>query len=404
MSGKKRLCNWPCKPGQRYCGNHLFSVTGGGEARVPCPANPNHDVPASLLQQHIRKCPAAIQAAAARAQPYFCENLNTGAVDPQQALLQLQQRQLTLQQQQQQQRRQRQREQNTDRSSSSGSSSSRSKGPLCFELPSEEAARVSAEASASFLGGNADRRQAAAIQHGPAWFAKFVTKVEAAHAALSAGFPSSQRVLGGADGDVAALFEFSRRLDPLMPFDAKHAAQHASLVGNMQAAGLLQQPTSTVFLELGAGKGFLSAWLHQVCNAQDVILLDRMGNFAKKADRRLRHIRLTRVAVDLKDAALLPLLQLHTLDYHPADLLSRQQRISFGLKCKQLLDMGRCGWIHSALLPAIQQQQQQQQQQGGEGVAGGDSGLDVRPVAYIDASVTGENTLLLVGRVGSSSS
>jgi hypothetical protein len=30
---------------------------------------------------------------------------------------------------------------------------------------------------------------------------------------------------------VQQLFEFSRRLDPLMPFDAKHAAQHASLVG-----------------------------------------------------------------------------------------------------------------------------------------------------------------------------
>jgi hypothetical protein len=41
MSGKKRLCNWPCKRGQRYCGNHLFYATGGGEARVPCPANPN---------------------------------------------------------------------------------------------------------------------------------------------------------------------------------------------------------------------------------------------------------------------------------------------------------------------------------------------------------------------------
>jgi hypothetical protein len=56
-------------------------------------------------------------------------------------------------------------------------------------------------------------------------------QVEAAHAALSAAYPSTQRVLGGADGDVQQLFEFSRRLDPLMPFDAKHAAQHASLVG-----------------------------------------------------------------------------------------------------------------------------------------------------------------------------
>jgi protein-L-isoaspartate O-methyltransferase len=48
----------------------------------------------------------------------------------------------------------------------------------------------------------------------------------------------------------------------------------------MGAAGLLQP--SSVFLELGAGKGFLSAWLHQVCGAEDIILLDRLGNFAKK--------------------------------------------------------------------------------------------------------------------------
>jgi hypothetical protein len=33
---------------------------------------------------------------------------------------------------------------------------------------------------------------------------------------------------------------------------------------------------------LVAGKGFLSAWLHQVCGAEDIILLDRLGNFAKK--------------------------------------------------------------------------------------------------------------------------
>lgn len=65
-------------------------------------------------------------------------------------------------------------------------------------------------------------------------------------------------------------------------FNHAPAAMLPTATGNMQAAGLLRQPSSTVFLELGAGKGFLSAWLHQVCNAQDVILLDRMGNFAKK--------------------------------------------------------------------------------------------------------------------------
>jgi hypothetical protein len=97
------------------------------------------------------------------------------------------------------------------------------------------------------------------------------------------------------------------------------------------------------------------------------------------------------------------------LDYHPADLLSRQQRISFGMKCKQLLDMGRCGWINGMLLPAMEEQQQHgaqgrqpQQQHGGDGVVGG-AGLGVSRVAYIDQSVTGENTLLLVGRHSSCS-
>jgi protein-L-isoaspartate O-methyltransferase len=55
----------------------------------------------------------------------------------------------------------------------------------------------------------------------------------------------------------------------------------------MAAAGLLQP--SSVFVELGAGKGFLSAWLHQVCGAEDVILLDRLGNFAKKVSAGLKY-------------------------------------------------------------------------------------------------------------------
>jgi hypothetical protein len=104
--------------------------------------------------------------------------MNTGAVDPQQALVKLQQRQVTLQQQQQQ-RKQRQNKRAADdlNKHAANGSSSKSRGPLCFGLPSEEDARVAAEAAASFLGGNADRRQAAAIQHGPQWFAEFVAKV-----------------------------------------------------------------------------------------------------------------------------------------------------------------------------------------------------------------------------------
>jgi hypothetical protein len=59
--------------------------------------------------------------------------------------------------------------------------------------------------------------------------------------------------------------------------------------GNMSAAGLLQDPGSTVCMELGAGKAWLSAWLHMLHPAtREFVLLDRLGNFANKV--RSRHL------------------------------------------------------------------------------------------------------------------
>lgn len=81
--------------------------------------------------------------------------------------------------------------------------------------------------------------------------------------------------------------------------------------------------------------------------------------------------------------------------YHPADLLDRPSMISLGLKCKQLLDAGRCAWVQETLLTAIQQQDNHCAVQDTGG--GPRLGLLVQRVAYIDQSVTGENTLLLLG-------
>lgn len=53
--------------------------------------------------------------------------------------------------------------------------------------------------------------------------------------------------------------------------------------GNMTAAGLLQQPSRTVFLELGAGKAWLTAWLHMLNPiTKDFILLDKFAAFNNK--------------------------------------------------------------------------------------------------------------------------
>lgn len=53
----------------------------------------------------------------------------------------------------------------------------------------------------------------------------------------------------------------------------------------MAAAGLLQQSrqAETVFVELGAGKAWLTAWLHMLHpSTRQFVLLDKMGNFCNK--------------------------------------------------------------------------------------------------------------------------
>jgi tRNA:m4X modification enzyme len=81
------------------------------------------------------------------------------------------------------------------------------------------------------------------------------------------------------------------RPDASRPFSLKHATQQASLVGNLQGAGLLGAAGggaagTTTFVEFGAGKGYLSSMLADCCGGGlgGVVLMDRRG-FKGKADR-----------------------------------------------------------------------------------------------------------------------
>lgn len=62
----------------------------------------------------------------------------------------------------------------------------------------------------------------------------------------------------------------------------------------MKRAGLLTSPDSTVFVELGAGKGWLTAWLAITTGATQLVLLDRQPNFQRKvcvpSQAMLRHV------------------------------------------------------------------------------------------------------------------
>ncbi len=74
--------------------------------------------------------------------------------------------------------------------------------------------------------------------------------------------------------------------DAARPFSLKHATQQASMVGNMQHAGLLANAAATTYVEFGAGKGYLSSMLADCCGGTvgGLVMMDRRG-FRGKADR-----------------------------------------------------------------------------------------------------------------------
>lgn len=56
----------------------------------------------------------------------------------------------------------------------------------------------------------------------------------------------------------------------------------------MEAEGLLSDAPRCVYVELGAGKGWLSAWLAGASGARHLVLLDRQAAFAAKVGGRRR--------------------------------------------------------------------------------------------------------------------
>jgi len=97
------------------------------------------------------------------------------------------------------------------------------------------------------------------------------------------------------------------------------------LVANMEAVGLLADAPDRIYVELGAGKGWLSAWLAGVSGARRLVLLDRQTSFTLKADTRLRHTALTRATADLRDVDLTALLA-HHMDTSERGLPARPPR------------------------------------------------------------------------------
>jgi len=78
------------------------------------------------------------------------------------------------------------------------------------------------------------------------------------------------------------------------PFEPRHATQQAGIVSQMHAAGLLQPPDQgVVYVELGAGRGYLTHFLAETCQhgsaaqSASFLLVERRA-YRHKAERSLR--------------------------------------------------------------------------------------------------------------------
>jgi tRNA:m4X modification enzyme len=338
---------------------------GAEQARVPCPVDPSHTVLKAALQQHLRVCTAAARAEQVAAQPWYRRGANSGA--------------------QQQEREEGGWETDAWSGPSEEGAEDEDADANTDTADAAAAARERARPFRAAVGahaGRAQRRAALVCGLGFDGFAALVARLDAAHSQLVkekhppvAAREGWRAAFCGGDGegdeeaeekDAAAaeitlkLRARARAFDPMMPVDGKHARQHAAVAAVLRARGLLPSPPPSggggaedaaaaappppsapphpaVLVELGAGKGYLTAWLViESCSrpppatteADDgssspsqqqeqeqqqqqppfraLVMVDAAGHMGRKADRRLRGAAplLARVTADLRDVDL----------------------------------------------------------------------------------------------------
>jgi tRNA:m4X modification enzyme len=92
MRNKRRLCNIARATGSLFCGNHrpagdtptqrivkkANEVGFSNVDRIPCPVDPSHTIYAHNLKTHEKICNIRMREKSLEAQPYYCQNCNSG--------------------------------------------------------------------------------------------------------------------------------------------------------------------------------------------------------------------------------------------------------------------------------------------------------------------------------------
>nr|CAB3497582.1 unnamed protein product [Digitaria exilis] len=139
-------------------------------------------------------------------------------------------------------------------------------------------------------------------------FRGLLGKIRSVHAAAAVAMRESFMITDACDKWMGG------QIDRKVPYQEKHVAQQASIVGNMEAFGLLRKGGAEVVcgenvavstqavVEFGAGRGYLTQVLVDCYGIKSVFLVERRS-YKLKADRSLRQnedVTLERLRIDNK--------------------------------------------------------------------------------------------------------
>ncbi|XP_068662050.1 uncharacterized protein [Aristolochia californica] len=273
---KKRFCANAPLQGSQFCGNHRPESE---EIRVPCPVDPSHSILQENLVAHVRRCPFVKQTQALQTQPFYKKGVNSGMDEAREVKERL-----------------------------AGSN-------ISFNKPLLESSDMSSS-----------EKRDAIYKMSVVELSQLFGKIKSIHSTFASTVLESYAI------PEACRRWLSQQVERKLPFQEKHALQQASILGNMEAIGILQKPvnlddvgafktscsegssddkiSSPSVVEFGAGRGYLTHMLTNCYGIKKVILVERKS-YKLKADRSLRQekgMTIQRLRIDIED------LDLHAIE------------------------------------------------------------------------------------------
>uniref|UniRef100_A0A7C9CH15 tRNA:m(4)X modification enzyme TRM13 n=1 Tax=Opuntia streptacantha TaxID=393608 RepID=A0A7C9CH15_OPUST len=255
---KKRFCANAPFNHSSFCGNHTARDSGNW---VKCPIDPSHSVLEDNLEAHVKKCPLLKQAHNLSLQPYYQKGINRGRDESAQN------------------------GERKDQQEEEGDFSSEMKRQLVYNLTASQ-------------------------------LCDLLCKIRTIHCSICKEIGISYKV-----PEVCNIW-IQRQVDGKLPFQEKHVLQQASILGNLEDLGVLNDSDKVLakeqsghsgshcskndipaVVEFGAGRAYLTQILADCYGIKKVFLVERKS-YKLKADRSLRQkesLVLERLRIDIED-------------------------------------------------------------------------------------------------------